>query len=159
MIHPAPTGRIDPKTARGVLISAGPTVAKVSFPNTNYELHLVPQGAIHTEPGRRILGIISAQARRIDTVQTGGRYVEPVMGRPRRVQGSILAVLAGSNTLVVDAGMPVHVTPTDTRQKAADFQPGEFVSFDVLEGASLTESHAADMRPSPHPAAAPSPTP
>lgn len=155
MIHPAPTGRIDPKIARGVLVSAGPSVVKVSFPNTNYELHLVPQGPVSTEPGKRILGVISAQARRIDTVRTGGRYVEPVIGRPRRVQGSVVAVLPESGVVVVDAGMPIHVTPTDPRQKAADFQPGQFVSFDVLEGASLAPHAAA----APQAAAAPSPTP
>ena len=66
MIHPAPTGRIDPTIARGVLISAGPSVVKVSFPNTSYELHLVPQGVVTAEPGKRILGVIGAQARRID---------------------------------------------------------------------------------------------
>lgn len=154
MIHPAPTTRIDPKIARGVLVIAGPSVVKVAFPNTNYELHLVPQGAITTQPGKRILGAISAQARRIDVVQTGGRYVEPVIGRPRRVQGSVIAVLPESNTIVVDAGMPIHITPTDPRQKAADFQPGQFVAFDVLEGTSFTPQAAAPLA-----AAAPSPTP
>lgn len=134
MISPAPTSKIDPKLARGVLVGTGPALVKISFPNTSYELHLVTEGAIPTEPGKRILGVIRAQARRIDVVRTGGRYVEPLAGRPRRVQGTVIAVDAAANVVVVDAGMPVHVTPTDKRQKAADFEPGVMVSFDVLEG-------------------------
>lgn len=149
MIHPAPTSKIDPKLARGTLVESTPSVVKVAFPNTNYELHLVPQGAISTPPGKRIIGAIAAKARRIDVVRSGGRYIEPVFGRPRRVQGSVVAVLPETNTVVVDAGVPVQATPTDPRQKATDFEPGQFVSFDVLEGATLT----------PAPAAAPSPTP
>ena len=39
--------------------------------------------------------------------------------------------------VVVDAGMPIHCRPTDARQKAGDFQPGDFVSFDVLRGATF----------------------
>jgi len=71
-------------------------------------------------------------------VGTGGRYVEPVYGRPRRVQGSVIAIDQANNAVVVDATIPIHCTPTDPRQKATDFQPGQFVSFDVLEGATFT---------------------
>ena len=134
MISPAPTSKIDPKLARGVLVESNPSLVKVSFPNTSYELHLVPKGAVSTPAGKRIVGVLSGEARRIDVVTTGGRYVEPVMGRPRRVQGTVIAVEPGQNVVVVDAGMPIHLTPTDPRQKAADFQPGQLVSLDVLEG-------------------------
>ncbi len=137
MIFPAPTSKIDPRLARGVLQETTPKVIKVTFPNTNYELHLVPDGAVQTPVGKRIVGVIKAQARRIDVVKTGGRYVEPLVGHPRRVQGMVVAVDGAANTVVVDAGMPVHCTPTDPRQKATDFEPGQFVSFDVLEGVSF----------------------
>jgi hypothetical protein len=39
--------------------------------------------------------------------------------------------------LIVDATMPIHVEPTDRRQKATDFKPGDLVSFDVLDGATF----------------------
>ena len=142
MIFPAPTSKIDSSVARGVLeeivpeTATAPAYIVISFPNTSYRTHLLPTAPVACEPGKRILGVIRCKARRIDTVTTGGRYLEPVYGRPRRVQGSVIAV--AGDAIVVDASVPVHVTPTDPRQKAADFQPGDFVSFDALDGATFT---------------------
>ena len=52
-------------------------------------------------------------------------------------------ILAGSAlalpTIVVDAGMPVHLCPLDERQRPTDFAPGELVSCDVLDGARFTQ--------------------
>lgn len=144
MIYPAPTARIDPTLARGLLEEivepgvARPGYIVVSLPNSSYRLHLVPTAPITAEIGKRIIGTIRAKARRIDTVTTGGRYVEPVFGRPRRVQGSVIAVVG--DAVVVDAAVPIHITPTDPRQKAADFAEGQFVSFDALDGATFTQA-------------------
>lgn len=143
MIHPAPTTKIDPRHARGVFAGHTPATATkpalvtITFPNTNYQLHLRPVGDVHAEEGKRIIGTIHAQARRIDLVGTGGRYVEPVYGRPRRVQGLIVAIEA--NAVVVNAGVPIHCTPTAPGQKSSDFALGDFVSFDVLDGASFKQ--------------------
>jgi hypothetical protein len=148
MLTPAPTSRIDPRLARGVLeetlepSATRPERLVLSFPNTSYRVHLIPQGKVQTPVGKRIIGTIHAKARRIDEVRTGGRYVEPVYGRPRRVQGRVIGTEAGA--VVVDAGVPIHCTPTDPRQKAADFQPGQFVSFDVLDGATFTPEQIAN---------------
>ncbi|MDX9911304.1 MAG: hypothetical protein RBS39_05695 [Phycisphaerales bacterium] len=145
MIHPAPVSTIDPALARGTLrevIPASvtrPAYAVVTFANTDYQLHLVPEGEVRARPGTRTVGVISARAKRIDVCGTGGRYVEPVIGTPRRVQGSIIRVDAASNEIVVHAGVPVHVTPTDPRQKAGDFEVGQFVTFGVENGASYRE--------------------
>jgi hypothetical protein len=146
MITPAPTTAIDPRLARGTLTGVvAPTATKpgyitITIPNTSYDLHLLPAGPVKAEVGKRIVGTIHAKARRIDDVKTGGRYVEPVLGRPRRVQGSIVAVEPSRNEIVVNAGVPIHAAPTDPRQKAADFTVGQFVSFDVLDGATFTEA-------------------
>jgi hypothetical protein len=143
MITPSPTTKIDPSLARGTLTeiiaatATKPGYIKVSFPNTSYELHLIPVAPPRAGAGKKIMGLIRAKARRIDTVETGGRYVEPVFGRPRRVQGTVLSV-SGEGVLV-NAGVPIHITPTDPRQKASDFQPGQFISFDVMDGASFEE--------------------
>lgn len=151
MITPAPTTRIDPTLARGVVARHLPATATrpaflvVAFPNTSYELHLEAPAA-GSQPGSaggwesaaegsRIVGTIRAEATRIDVVRSGGRYVEPVSGRPRRVQGMVIAVTG--DRVVVDAGVAIHCTPTDPRQKAGDFQVGDFVSFDVRRGATF----------------------
>ncbi len=144
MIHPAPTSKIDPTLARGVFAGVAaatatkPACMTVTFLNTNYEMHLVPAGVIKTEPGKRIIGMIRAKARRVDVVQTGGRYLEPVIGRPRRVQGSIIVTNDGRRSIVVDAGVPIECELTDDRQKPSDFAAGQFVSFDVMDGATFT---------------------
>ena len=86
------------------------------------------------------MGTITARARRVDTVPSGGKYVEPVIGRPRRVQGRVIGHASGSggDRLIVDAGVPMHFTLTDGRQHPKDFAVGDMVSFDVLDGACFT---------------------
>lgn len=144
MISPAPTSKIDPSLARGTLAEVVPATAtkpafiKMTVPNTSYELHLLPTGPIAAPVGKRLIGTVRAQARRVDVVQTGGRYIEPVYGRPRRVQGRVVSGDEATNTITVDAGVPIRVKLLDARQKAADFHAGEFVSFDVLDGATFT---------------------
>ena len=144
MLHPAPTTIIDPTIARGVLEAVQPDAfgrpgfITVSFPNTSYQTHFRPTAAIKAEIGKRILGIIRVTSRRVDTVDTGGKYIEPVFGRPRRVQGRVIAADEAARTVIVDAGMPIHLALNDARQRASDFAPGDLVSCDVLEGATFT---------------------
>lgn len=141
MIAPSPTTPIDITLARGTFVGAvsetatKPAYVRFAVPNTSYELHLRAVGTIAAQPGKRLIGVIRASARRIDETKSGGRFVEPVMGRPRRVQGTIVAIKDGA--IVVDAGVPIHCTPTDPRQKADLFAVGAFVGFDVLDGASI----------------------
>lgn len=149
MIHPAPTDKIDPSLARGLFAgeiaatATRPALIKLTFHNTNYELHLRPAGdqaAPFPEIGKRIIGTIKAQARRIDTVGAGGQYLEPVFGRPRRVQGTVTALKG--DAVVIQAGVPIHCTPTAPGQKASDFEVGDFVTCAVLDGASFTQQHS-----------------
>jgi len=146
MIHPAPTDIIDPSLARGVYAGEVPATAtrpatiKLTFHNTNYEMHLrssAEQSAQLPEIGKRVIGTIKAQARRIDTVGAGGQYLEPVYGRPRRVQGTVIAIKG--DAVVIQAGVPMHCTPTAPGQKASDFEIGDFVTCAVLDGASFTQ--------------------
>lgn len=145
MITPHPTTKIDPTLARGVLDAIVPPTATragyivLSVPNTSYQLHLVPTAELSPGGvGKRLIGTIRAEAKRIDVVQSGGRYIEPVYGRPRRVQGAVVAIDEAAGGVVVNCGVPVLCIPTDGRQAAAQFEPGQFVSFDVLDGASFT---------------------
>ncbi len=128
--------------ARGTLGASLPATATrpahivFSVPNTSYELHLIPTGDVSVPVGRRLIGTIRAQARRIDVVQAGGKFVEPVFGRPRRVQGAVVGVKDGA--VVVDAGVPIECVPTDQRQTPSQFEVGQIVSCDVLDGATFT---------------------
>lgn len=145
MIHPAPTDLLDPSLARGVYAgeiaatATRPAAIKLTFHNTNYEVHLRYAGeqAALPEIGKRVIGTIKVQARRIDTVGAGGQYLEPVYGRPRRVQGTVIAIKG--DAVVIQAGVPMHCTPTAPGQKASDFNIGDFVTCAVLDGASFTQ--------------------
>ena len=142
MLHPAPTSKIDPKLARGVLAELGPVIAGRSescvleFANTNYRLHLAPTTEIKTPVGKRIIGTINASVRRIDIVRTGGRFIDPIYGSPRRIQGVIVEVT--DSAIVVNACVPIHCVPTERGQAPSDFEPGQFVGFGVLPGVTFT---------------------
>lgn len=147
MLHPAPISELPKHVARGKLAeriaatATKPEFVVLTFANTSYRLHLEPKGAIDVDLGKRVEGVIRAEARRVDKVGSGGRYVEPVFGRPRRVQGSVVATDASANTVTVNAGVPIVCTLTDGRQRADDFELADFVSFDVLRGATFTPGH------------------
>lgn len=131
------TETVNPNTARAVLHDANDDTVVLAVPGTDYLLRLSVYKAPSTPIGKRILGTVRAQARRIDVVRTGGRYIEPVYGPPRRIQGEIVAVDPANQTITVHAGVPV-VCKTDGRQRADAFKVGDFVAFDVLPGASFT---------------------
>lgn len=130
----------NPGLARGVLADVGHDRLTLEIPGTSYQLHLAIYQPPRAAVGKRLIGTIRAQARRVDVVDTGGKYVEPVYGRPRRVQGEVIATSDADQTITVDAGVPIVCKLTDARQKAADFARGAFVSFDVLPGATFTQA-------------------
>jgi hypothetical protein len=136
MITPSPTTKIDAGLARGELLSSSTSHIVFGVPNTSYQLHLVPTSPISTPVGKRLVGTIRVQARRIDVVGTGGQFIEPVFGRPRRVQGTVVRI--EGDAVVVDAGVPIHAVPTDSRQNAGQFEAGQMVSFDAVAGGTFT---------------------
>lgn len=111
----------------------------LAVPGFDYKLHLVPAGPINAKVGDRVTGVVRASARRVDIVPAGGRYVEPVFGRPRRVQGRIVGGSVAENTIFVEAG-PKVVARLMSDQKAADFATGQLASFDVEPGATFTQT-------------------
>ncbi|MBX7106456.1 MAG: hypothetical protein K1X57_20430 [Gemmataceae bacterium] len=142
--------------ARGVLQEVvAPSATRpghivLAVPGTSYQIHLRPAGPITATPGKRIAGTIRGECRRCDKVDSGGRFVEPVFGRPRRVQGTVIAQDAGARTLTVDAGgaaipgvewgLPIVVKLSDARQTPADYAIGQMVTFEVLDGATFTQA-------------------
>ena len=134
-----------PAVARGTLLEHGPNTIVLGLPGTDYQLHLQVKQAIAAHQGQRVSGTIHAHARRVDIVPTGGRYIEPVYGRPRRLQGTILTTDPIANTITVDCapaqdgppgavGCP-FVCRLMAEQKAAGLSRGELVSFDIERGA------------------------
>lgn len=136
-----------PSEARGTLVSSSPTRVVVGFAGTEYQLHLDPERATTTMPGKRVIGIIKGQARRVDQVRTGGQFVEPVMGRPRIVQGRVVEVNAAAagtgtpgnsgGTITVQAPMPI-ILKLNELQRAEQFKVGDLVNTHVMPGATFT---------------------
>jgi len=140
--HPDPTAMTDPATASttvtGRLVELGEEQLVLALPGTEYKLHLkIDQRPADAKVGQKLTGTIHARAKRVDRINAGGRYVEPVFGRPRRIQGRVIGGDASSNTLIVQAGpgLTLHCVLTDPRQKIADFHMHQMVSFDVEPGA------------------------
>ena len=127
----------DVNVCHAVVKSIGNDHMVLAFAETNYEMHLAPTQPVDTPIGKRIRGVIRVQAKRIDICHTGGRYVEPVYGRPRRIQGQIIATDLPASTVTVAAPMPI-VCKTDGRQRAGDFQIGDFVTMGAEPGATFT---------------------
>lgn len=127
--------------ARAVLAEAATDMVTLAVADSDYRVHLVPTAPVTAEVGKRIRGVVRAQARRIDITQTGGRFIEPVYGRPRRIQGTIVAVDPGADTVTVQVhdGFPI-VCKTNGQQRAAEFKEGQFVGFDVAPGATFTQT-------------------
>lgn len=140
MTTDAPTAstpaRVDLTRAR--LAEAADDHVVLTFAGTDYRTTLRVTARPTTEVGKRITGVISGQARRIDVCGTGGKYIEPVYGRPKRVQGKITAVDLTAGTVTVDAGAMSIVVKTDPSQNTGDFSEGDFVTFAMLPGAVFT---------------------
>ncbi|GAB4108732.1 MAG: hypothetical protein Kow00105_16410 [Phycisphaeraceae bacterium] len=125
--------------ATGVLVEKSPDKLVLAVPGTDYRLRLVPVGPIQAEVNERVSGIIRAKALRVDVIPAGGRFIEPVFGRPRRVQGRIIGGDVKANTLTVQACVPITVTLMPN-QRAAQFAIGQMVSFDVEPGATFEQT-------------------
>jgi hypothetical protein len=133
----------DPKTppvVAGVVDEVGDNWVQVRVPGTDYRLRLVPAEGVSAQVrgkvGEKIAGVVHVQALRMDVIPAGGRYIEPVHGRPRRVQGRVVGGNVDRNEVYVKAGPGVVVTPM-APQRAGDFMIGQMVSFDVRAGATI----------------------
>lgn len=120
----------------GQLLSQGDGHIVLGLPETDYQLHLQVDPPIPAGTSPHLAGTIHARARRVDVVHTGGRYIEPVYGRPRRLQGTIIAIDPIGNTLTVDGSCPI-VCKLVAGQKTSRFNLGQLVSFDVERGATF----------------------
>lgn len=125
-----------PQLARGVLAAAAPDRITFGIPGTDYQLHLAVRGPLGTHAGKRLVGTIRVQARRADVVKTGGRFIEPVMGRPRRIQGEVAAVDPTARAIIVRSVVPV-VAALDAHQSPDMFRIGDLVAFDAAPGAAF----------------------
>lgn len=126
--------------ARLRLESVTDVKAVLGIPNSDYQLHLVPNvPASQLQPyvGKRVKGVIEARALRMHPADGGGIFIEPVIGTPRIVQGRAIAVDQAGNRLLMHLGVPVWVT-LHAGQTASDVALDRLLNFYVESGATFT---------------------
>ena len=110
----------------------------VGITGTNYQIHLKPTAAVNTLVGKRAKGVIRTDVWKVDFVSAGGgAFVEPVYGRPRRVQGRVIGTGPGPNSVIVEVnGCPI-IGDLPERWQAAEMKPGIRVGLEVHQGATF----------------------
>jgi hypothetical protein len=103
-------------------------------PGTEYQVQVTAEVEVAAAAGDWLTGRIVTQPVRIDVISAGGRLIEPLQGRPRRVQGTVCALDQQRNALVVKAALPL-VLLVPANQRLDQFQEGQMVSCDVKPGA------------------------
>jgi hypothetical protein len=126
----------DPAVCRARLEESGPEGFVISLPGTEYMLRLHLRGATAVAPGKRISGVITGTAQKFHRASAGGEFIEPVEGHPRIVQGRVRATDASANRVLVQAVVPMWVTPA-AGQSARDFHAGDFVNFYMESGVTF----------------------
>ena len=129
----------DPSVCTVRLEESGPEGFVVSVPHTEYMLRLHVKGAVHAAVGKRVRGVISGNAQKFHRASAGGECIEPVEGHPRIVQGRVRATDVAGNRVLVQAVVPMWVTPA-AGQSASDFHAGDFVNFYMESGVSFAPS-------------------
>ena len=120
----------DPTLFRAKLVEKDAERVVVAIPATNYRLYLAVDSPLDAAVGQTVTGRIHARAGKIDLVRSGGRYIEPVFGRPRRLQGRILEIGPGPDQLTVNCVAPFVCTVT-TDQDPRAFQRDQLIHFDI----------------------------
>lgn len=137
---PSPASRIDLATLRLENVNDGH--AEFSVPGTEYRLDLQVEPGFEGEVGRRIRGVVRGTALRIHQARAGGNFIEPLQGRPRIVQGTVLAVDGETDEVIVDLVVPMRIRPV-TDQPAAVFATGDVVNFYMEPGTRFATAEEA----------------
>jgi len=137
MLAPAQTLRADSRLTTGVIASKRDGCVELAIAGSDYRLLLAVSAPISAEEGQKVQGVIRAQARRIDVIPAGGRFISPVLGRPCRVQGRVIELREDENAIVVRAAAPITLL-LGANQRVNQFAVGQLVATDVEAGATLT---------------------
>ena len=123
--------------SEGVVKATADGTITLAKPGTNYALELVALEHVSKGVGEKIRGEIRVQAARMDVIASGGKYIEPVAGPPRRVAGRIVEIDSRANLIMVDAGPFTVVCTPHPLQKASKFQVDQMVTMGVKPGAAF----------------------
>lgn len=121
----------DPAVAQLRLVAHADNHVELSIPATSYRLRLASSSPISQPLGKRIPGIVRCNVWKVDLVSAGGDYIEPVFGKPRRIQGHVIAKSADSIVIRV-CGTPFLGILSDHCKLTPDLIPiGSRVGMDI----------------------------
>jgi hypothetical protein len=110
---------------------------ELGVPGTEYRLHLACEGdPSRLQPSaaaRRLRGTIHGKALKLSKAHGGGKFIEPLWGHPRIVQGTVLDADAAGNRLLVDLAVPAWLT-LEPGQSASEFPRGTLVNMYLASG-------------------------
>ena len=132
------TSALDPQTASSVyLVDQDEHKAVLALPATEYQLHLTIESPLKPTPQRRVKGVIRCPVWKVDTVSAGGAYIEPVLGRPRRIQGRVVGSIDQSNTVILEVRSTLILGDLPDRWTASELPVGSPLAIDVRDGSSF----------------------
>ncbi len=132
---PSTATSLDVATLRVASVKDG--VAEFTVPGTQYHLHLTVDPGFEAAAGHRVKGRVHGKALRMHRAGAGGNFIEPLQGRPRIVQGTVLAVDPAANEVILDLVVPVRVA-MQSGQSATAFSTGDVVNFYMEPGTRFT---------------------
>jgi len=136
------TSQISPEIAEFKLLDLDAGVGTFAVPGTGYRISLVVPEDFDAPTGRRIRGRVRGHALRMHRTSAGGNFIEPLEGRPRIVQGTVLAIDPATDEVILDLVVPFRIAMAEG-QSAKEFATGEMVNFYMHPGASFTPEHDA----------------
>lgn len=110
-----------------------PARAILALPDSDYQLQLALDQPLEPDAMGQVTGRVVVRAEKVASVSTGGRFIEPVFGPPRRFQGMVIESNATDNLLTLRAGggCPVKAALTHPGQNASQFPVGAMVAFNI----------------------------
>ena len=134
------TTSISADRARLRLMTSDGSTVRVAIPGSDYRLTLLSpaeqSAALRGREGRTILGCVQAKALRLHRAGGGGRFIEPLDGAPRIIQGQVKEVDGSGRRLLVEAAVPMWISLA-AGDDPAGFAVGDLVNCYVESGAEL----------------------
>lgn len=131
---------VDESVSKGIVLRVENGRAVFQPAGTSYEHHLDCE-AYAGPIGRPVRLVISAKARKVYSMPSGGNWVAPILGTPRTIQGRVMMVDAKS--IIVHAGARFVVelpTGSDTIDlNNGDIQIGSMVNVVAMPGVRLEQ--------------------
>jgi len=125
--------------ARVRLVSVQGGSVRVAVPGSSYvfTLEAGPDAAtLRGREGKIVVGRVEARAMRLHRASGGGRFVEPLDGMPRIIQGLVRAVDVPGRRLLVEAAVPMWLT-LEPEDDPRAFAEGDLVNGYLLSGAAI----------------------